>query len=515
MKKFTAFLMAALMLAVSCNEEGNQQQQEDPTLKLSQSTLTFESTGGSESVTVQANNPWTAEVSSGSEWITLKTESSSFTVTAAASTSHQARMGSVSVKSGDLREVLSITQTAAPNNDKIEVSPSSVVFESTGGEQKVSVSANVNVTATSSESWLTVSPGSSQAAQAEFTLTAAANTGSEIRNASVTFAGGDAESVTVAVSQNPAAFIRVSETSVSAPAAGTTAKITVTSNVEWTAASSESWVTVSPASGTNAELTITVAANTGAERTATVTLSKGEVSAAVTVSQEGAPYEPGEEKVLAYWRCDDAAYVDSHSPDWSTNEANAYSHGSGQGIALPEEGAPEGTQMTWFYNGKHSHPIVYITAAEGHFAVKAVAEGDGFIFTVPGQNLTKGQIVKMDIALASGAATCPKNWIIKFRTSSEAEWVNGTSDSAFTTDSGATAFWKWDSQKVYSALSRFNASYTIPEAVSNATLQIFVCTADGQTGNGKSTSSGATMRVLPLVNAEGTAEYPGPRITIR
>ena len=511
MKKFTAFLMAALMIAVSCSDDGNEKQ-EDPTLKLSQSSIVIESAGGTESVTVQANNPWTAEITSGSEWITLKTESTSFTVTVAATTSHQSRMGSVSVKSGDLKEVVSVTQTAAPNNDKIEASPTSVVFESTGGDQVVSVTANVSVSAVSSESWLTVKEPASQTSPLSYTLTAAANTGSEVRNATVTFSGGDAESVTVAVSQNPAAFIRVSNEKIEAPAAGVTSKVTVTSNVEWTASSSESWVTVSPASGTNGELTVVVAENTGSERSATVTLSKGEVKAVITVSQEGTSYQPGEEKVLATWRCNDAAYVDSHSPDWSTSGANAYSNGTGQGIALPENGAPTGSQMTWFYNGKHSHPVVYITAEEGHFAVKAVAEGDGFIFTVPGQNLTKGQVVKMDVALAAGQKALPKNWVIKFRTSTEAEWTDGTSDSAFTTTSGATAFWTWSATKVFSSKARFNASYTIPETVSNATLQVFVCTADGETSG--SVAASTTVRMIPLYNAEETVEYPGPRITI-
>jgi hypothetical protein len=62
----------------------------------------------------------------------------------------------------------------------------------------------------------------------------------------------------------------------------------VTSNINWTAGSSEAWATVSPSSGSgDGTVTVTATANTGAERTATITFSgSGVTSQTVTVTQE-------------------------------------------------------------------------------------------------------------------------------------------------------------------------------------------------------------------------------------
>ena len=69
-------------------------------------------------------------------------------------------------------------------------------------------------------------------------------------------------------------------------------------------------------------------------------------------------------------------------------------------------------------------------------------------------------------------------------------------------------------QKDYTSNSRFLASYTIPENLTGATLQIFVCAADGETLKG-STTSGATVRMTPLFLADGSVEFPGTRILIK
>ena len=78
-------------------------------------------------------------------------------------------------------------------------------------------------------------------------------------------------------------------TSVTVPVEGDVASITFSSNVSWTAKSSESWLTVSPASGEAGEkITVKASAlkNEGTDdRTAEVTITAGTKSAKVTVTQ--------------------------------------------------------------------------------------------------------------------------------------------------------------------------------------------------------------------------------------
>ncbi len=65
--------------------------------------------------------------------------------------------------------------------------------------------------------------------------------------------------------------------------------VTITSNVNWTATSDQSWATVSPASGSNnGTLTVNVTANTGEnQRQATITLASGTINRTISVVQQG------------------------------------------------------------------------------------------------------------------------------------------------------------------------------------------------------------------------------------
>ena len=81
--------------------------------------------------------------------------------------------------------------------------------------------------------------------------------------------------------------LSVAPTTLTLPATACTTTVGVTSNVAWTASSSDGWLTGSPASGTgNATLTLNASANpTTASRSATVTLSGGGKSAVIAVTQ--------------------------------------------------------------------------------------------------------------------------------------------------------------------------------------------------------------------------------------
>jgi hypothetical protein len=85
--------------------------------------------------------------------------------------------------------------------------------------------------------------------------------------------------------------LSVSPASVSvAAAANSTGTFNITSNVSWTVSSNQTWLTVSPASGSNnATVTVTAQQNTGSARSATVTVSAtGVTSQTVTVAQAAA-----------------------------------------------------------------------------------------------------------------------------------------------------------------------------------------------------------------------------------
>src|SRR5688572_28366458 len=86
---------------------------------------------------------------------------------------------------------------------------------------------------------------------------------------------------------SPGPNLVVSPTSVSLAAAASTAPVSVTANVSWTASDNQSWLSVSPTGGTNnSSFTISATANTAtAARTGSVTVSGGGITRTIAVTQ--------------------------------------------------------------------------------------------------------------------------------------------------------------------------------------------------------------------------------------
>lgn len=96
----------------------------------------------------------------------------------------------------------------------------------------------------------------------------------------------DEASVSITVNE---AVLTATPTSQSATTAAGSFVIAVSSNTSWTAASNQSWATVSPASGTkDGSVTVNYTENTGSARSATITLTAKDVTPVmVTLSQAG------------------------------------------------------------------------------------------------------------------------------------------------------------------------------------------------------------------------------------
>ncbi len=179
--------------------------------------------------------------------------------------------------------------TSSTPSYNLTVSPSSLSYTAAGESKTVNVTSNTSWTATSSASWLTVSPASGSNNGA-ITAVAAANTSTSQRTATITISGSGITR-TVNVTQAGASYnLTVSPSSLSYTAAGESKTVNVTSNTSWTATSSASWLTVSPASGSNnGAITAVAAANTStSQRTATITVSGSGITRTVNVTQAGA-----------------------------------------------------------------------------------------------------------------------------------------------------------------------------------------------------------------------------------
>jgi len=152
------------------------------------------------------------------------------------------------------------------------------------------VTSNTDWTANSNQSWLSISQTSGSGNQT-ITVTATENVSTSPRTATVTVSWNGVSLETVTVTQNgatPILTVSTTELTISATA-NSTATFSITSNIDWTITSNQTWLSAHKYSGTgNLAITLTSSANpTAATRTATVTIAgNGVDEQTITITQD-------------------------------------------------------------------------------------------------------------------------------------------------------------------------------------------------------------------------------------
>jgi glucose/arabinose dehydrogenase len=261
--------------------------------------------GGSLSWTAADNQTWlsvspasgsapgTVAVSANTAGLTAGTYTGTVTITAAGA-------------SGSPRTV-AVTLTVSPPTPVLTVAPASLSFSGTQGgaspaAQSLSVTntggGSLSWTATDNQPWLSVSPasGSAPGTLSVSTSTAGLTAGTYTGTVTITAAGasGSPRSVAVTLTVNPAtpvltvspASLAFTGTQGGASPAAQTVNVTNTGggSLSWTATDNQTWLAVSPASGT-APGTLSVTTNTAS-------LTAGTYTGTVTVTAAGASGSP-------------------------------------------------------------------------------------------------------------------------------------------------------------------------------------------------------------------------------
>jgi len=173
----------------------------------------------------------------------------------------------------------------------LSVSINTLTIASQANSSKTfNITSNIAWQATSNQTWLSLS-STSGSSNATILLTASANLNTSSRTAIVTISGTGVSVQTITVTQDGAAnFLTISSNTLSIGApANSTITFDITSNIGWTAASNQTWLTLSSVGGSNNEtITLTAAANPSlSTRIATITVSGTNVSdQTITVSQD-------------------------------------------------------------------------------------------------------------------------------------------------------------------------------------------------------------------------------------
>lgn len=484
-------------------------------------SVTLAAGGESKAVRLWANIPWKAE--GGDEWAVLSTRSGKggeVTETLNISVGEwfglEPRRTEVVFRGGMADDVVyAIIQEAFVP----VITPSEVYldFGSDGTSEKntFTVTANTDWTA-EADSWITFSPKSGTAGTTEVKVSVAPNEEESKLSGKIIFTAMN-KTAEVVVEQEglvkepdnvTASVTQIKFAQDGSPVEGSTSNILA--NVDWTAALSagaDAWLTVTPQSGSKGvEAVMTFKAN-GANNTydaftATVTITAGEASETITVTQEGLPRFT---TLPVSWEIkdNDPEAMVATSPRWGTPGANAYTSGTGEGIAYSTQTQMAYAQMS--NGGLKSYTHTYIVAAEGHYAIKPLFTDDALTFHVPVEKLEAGTTLRFATGIR-GVNTCPSAWIVEFW--DNGKWNQGEGMSA-TAHNGMPATVLMTAQNtVYPTI----ATWTLQNDIVLDEVIVRVRCADGTwTVQGKSVSSPGSASTVRFTSGGG---YKGPTIEI-
>lgn len=246
----------AVFLFVGCTERYNEQKGLYPTLiprylAVSKTNMDFPAERGSENIKVSSlHTPW--KIENTVEWITLsKTlgESDAYVAVGVSENTKvdEARLGIFYLKAdvADWRFETPVAVTQKGAAPSISFSTTSIEFRGAGSSQTVEIEANCEYKVSTAETWLTATSAGNV-----LNISVLPNETHAYRNGvvSVAYTGNNPVTKTVSVHQAPATISASTET-LEVDNGAVEVEITITSECDWEANSSDSWIDVSPSTG--------------------------------------------------------------------------------------------------------------------------------------------------------------------------------------------------------------------------------------------------------------------------
>lgn len=249
--------------------------------------LSFQGSGGTQTIKVSSNVVWYAV--SSATWVkaTSTADGKSLTIEAEANPSDVSRKAIVTLSSEiGVNTSISITQDPAG----VEGSTETLIFENDGGTKSVSITSEAEWQINTSDSWITVSPSFGTAGSHILAVTTLPNNSVGERSGSVFVVIGGSSRLKIPVVQR-GLYIEVDQTTLSFSADAETKQIEIISNTNWYISSIPEWLTVNTRQGNNSQ-TISLKSQkniSSSKRSGRVIIGKEGISfsAVVDVLQEG------------------------------------------------------------------------------------------------------------------------------------------------------------------------------------------------------------------------------------
>ncbi|MDO4826378.1 MAG: BACON domain-containing carbohydrate-binding protein [Bacteroidia bacterium] len=432
MRKLFTLLGAAamaLLMMTSCEKKGKEPDEIVSKISVAPTELSFSAKSETKSVSVSSNVAWTA--SSTESWVKLGATGgsgdTSLNISIDENSSTAQRSATVTFKTKDGKATANLTVNQDAASTLLSVSPSELSFSAKGESKSVNLKSNTSWKASSSESWATIDKSSGRGDET-IGISAAENTGTTSRTATVTFITDDGKSTaTVKLTQEGADVVfSIDRSEVNVAAEGGEFTIKVTSNIGYKIDSKPEWVEQKSksTSGNVDTYTYSAKANTASSvREGTIVFcNDNEVCIPVTVKQAAAdaslsvsPAElsfsaKGESKSVSLKS--NTSWKASSSESWATIDKS-----SGRGDETIGISAAENTGTT-----SRTATVTFITDdGKSTATVKLTQEGADVVFSIDRS--------EVNVAAEGGEFTIKVTSNIGYKIDSKPEWVEQKSKS--------------------------------------------------------------------------------------
>lgn len=265
------------------------------TLSVSPAELTFTAKSESKTFSIASNTAWTA--TSSAPWAKINAASGSgnaqVVVSAEENTAITQRSATITIKTADGKASATVKVTQSAANVIFSVDKNEHSVATTGGDFTVKVTHNIGYKINSQPEWVKQTDKANSGNVDTYTFKTEVNTSTAAREGVIVFCNDNNECVPVTVKQAGASTtLSVSPAELTFTAKPESKSFSVSSNTDWSVASSADWVKIGTTSGSgNAQVTASAEENTATtQRTATITLktTDGKATATIKVTQNPA-----------------------------------------------------------------------------------------------------------------------------------------------------------------------------------------------------------------------------------
>lgn len=248
----------AILYSFSVKQRGN-------IVELDPKSLSFGADGGVSSVGVGVMGRWKA--STQDEWITMQEDGSTCRIAVTENNSLQSRAGSVQFnRINDKNEIVGKTVSLSVSQEARHISPDmqTVQFGPETSTKSFTISSDAAWTLSTDESWITLS-AQSGTGDSKVNVTVSDNKSTSSRTGVLCLKCLD-KTIEITVVQN-SGYLNTNSSAIKFDAKGGEAKVSISSNIQWSIESETTWITVSPNDGKeNQEITLYAAKNETSEQ---------------------------------------------------------------------------------------------------------------------------------------------------------------------------------------------------------------------------------------------------------